>query len=124
GRAGVPHGGISCEVRSFHMLSRRIFIRNSGLALVTLGFAPSFLTRTVQAAGAARQKTLVAIFQRGAVDGLNMVIPYGERDYYSSRPTIAIPRPGAGDLAALDLDGFFAFHPRLAPLQKLYARHE
>ena len=40
------------------MLSRRIFIRNGGLALVSLGFAPSFLTRTVQAAGTARQKTL------------------------------------------------------------------
>jgi uncharacterized protein (DUF1501 family) len=106
------------------MVSRRIFIRNGGLALVSLGFAPSFLTRTVQAAGTARQKVLVAIFQRGAVDGLNMVVPYGERAYYSSRPTIAIPRPGSGDLSALDLDGFFAFHPRLAPLQKLYARRE
>src|SRR5438477_6227020 len=106
------------------MLSRRIFIRNGGLALVSLGFAPSFLTRTVQAAGTARRKVLVAIFQRGAVDGLNMVVPFGERDYYSSRPTIAIPRPGAGDQSAVDLDGFFAFHPRLAPLQQLYARRE
>jgi len=106
------------------MISRRVFIRNGGLAFVSLGFAPSFLTRTVQAAGTARQKVLVAIFQRGAVDGLNMVVPYGERDYYASRPTIAIPRPGSGDLAAVDLDGFFAFHPRLAPLQKLYARQE
>ena len=78
------------------MISRRIFIRNGGLALVSLGFAPSFLTRTVQAAGTARRKTLVAIFQRGAVDGLNMVVPFGERDYYASRPTIAIPRPGTG----------------------------
>ena len=106
------------------MISRRIFIRNGGLALVSLGFAPSFLTRTVNAAGAARQKVLVAIFQRGAVDGLNMVVPYGERDYYASRPSIAIPRPGAGDGSAIDLDGFFAFHPRLAPLQQLYARRE
>jgi uncharacterized protein (DUF1501 family) len=106
------------------MVSRRVFIRNGGLALVSLGFAPSFLTRTVQAAGTARQKVLVAIFQRGAVDGLNMVVPYGERAYYASRPTIAIPRPGSGDLSALDLDGYFAFHPRLAPLQKLFARHE
>jgi uncharacterized protein (DUF1501 family) len=63
-------------------------------------------------------------FQRGEVDGLNMIVPYGDRDYYSSRPTIAIPRPGSSDQAALDLDGFFAFHPRLAPLQKLYARRE
>jgi uncharacterized protein (DUF1501 family) len=106
------------------MISRRVFIRNGGLAMVTLGFAPSFLARTVEAAATGRRKTLVAIFQRGAVDGLNMVVPYGEREYYSLRPTIAIPRPGSGDLAALDLDGFFAFHPRLAPLQKLYARHE
>jgi uncharacterized protein (DUF1501 family) len=104
------------------MISRRIFIRHGGLALVSLGFAPSFLARTVEAAGTARRKVLVAIFQRGAVDGLNMVVPYGEHDYYTSRPTIAIPRPGSGDLSALDLDGFFAFHPRLAGLQKLYGR--
>src|SRR6195256_155142 len=104
------------------MISRRVFIRNGGLALVSLGFAPSFLARTVEAAGTARRKVLVAIFQRGAVDGLNMVVPYGEHDYYTSRPTIAIPRPGSGELSALDLDGFFAFHPRLAGLQKLYGR--
>ena len=106
------------------MISRRIVIRNGGLALVSLAFAPSFLTRTVAAAATARRKVLVAIFQRGAVDGLNMVVPYGERDYYTSRPTIGIARPGSADMSALDLDGFFAFHPRLAPLQKLYARRE
>ena len=106
------------------MISRRIVIRNGGLALVSLAFAPSFLTRTVAAAATARRKVLVAIFQRGAVDGLNMVVPYGEHDYYSSRPTIGIARPGSADVSALDLDGFFAFHPRLAPLQKLYARRE
>jgi uncharacterized protein (DUF1501 family) len=106
------------------MISRRIFIRNGGLALVSLGFAPSFLNRTVEAAGSARRKVLVAIFQRGAVDGLNMVVPYGEHDYYSLRPTIAIPRPGSSDSAALDLDGFFGLHPRLSGLQKLYGRGE
>jgi uncharacterized protein (DUF1501 family) len=106
------------------MISRRIVIRNGGLALVSLAFAPSFLTRTVAAAATARRKVLVAIFQRGAVDGLNMVVPYGEHDYYTSRPTIGIARPGSAEMSALDLDGFFAFHPRLAPLQKLYARRE
>ena len=104
------------------MNSRRIFLRDGGLALVSLGFAPSFLARTA-AATAARQKLLIAIFQRGAVDGLNMVVPYGERAYYKSRPTIAVPRPGGAD-AALDLDGFFAFHPRLAPLKPLYDRRQ
>jgi uncharacterized protein (DUF1501 family) len=101
------------------MISRRIFLRNGGLALVSLGFAPTFLARTA-VASTSRKKLLIAIFQRGAVDGLNVVVPYGERDYYRRRPTIAIPRPGDGVEGALDLDGFFAFHPRLAPLVPLY----
>ena len=58
------------------MLTRRVFVRNGALALVSLGFAPSFLARTVNAAGS-RKKILVAIFQRGAVDGLNVVVPFG-----------------------------------------------
>ena len=62
--------------------------------------------------GAARRKVLVTIFQRGAVDGLNMVVPFGERDYYASRPSIAMPRPGNGADGAVDLDGFFGLHPR------------
>jgi uncharacterized protein (DUF1501 family) len=98
------------------MITRRIFLKNGGLALVSLGFAPTFLARTV-AAGAARQKVLITIFQRGAVDGLNMIVPFTERDYYALRPTLALARPGAGDEATIDLDGFFALHPRLAPLK-------
>lgn len=102
------------------MMSRRLLLRNGGLALVSLGFAPSFLARTAAAAGTARRKLLVAIFQRGAVDGLNMVVPFGERTYYAVRPSIAIPRPASGDQSAVDLDGFFALHPRLAPFKPLY----
>jgi uncharacterized protein (DUF1501 family) len=102
------------------MISRRIFLRNGGLALVSLGFAPSFLQRTVAAAAGKRPKLLIAIFQRGAMDGLNVVVPFGEKSYYQSRPSIAIARPGSGADAAIDLDGFFAFHPRLAPLKPLY----
>lgn len=102
------------------MISRRVFMKNGGLALVSLGFAPSFLARTAAAAQAAgRRRVLLAIFQRGAVDGLNMVVPFGERAYYASRPSIAIPRPGQPD-AALDLDGFFGLHPRMASLQPLW----
>jgi len=100
------------------MLSRRVFMKNGGLALLSLGFAPAFLARTVEAA-AARRRILITIFQRGAVDGLNMVVPFGERDYYAARPSIAIQRPGAAD-GALDLDGFFGLHPRLAPLKPLW----
>ena len=101
------------------MFSRRVFMKNGGLALLSLGFAPAFLERTVEAAGAARRKILITIFQRGAVDGLNMIVPFGERDYYASRPSIAIPRPGGAD-SAVDLDGFFGLHPRLASLKPLW----
>ncbi len=102
------------------MITRRIFLKDGGLALVSLGFAPTFLARTVEAAGAARQKVLIAIFQRGAVDGLNMFIPFGEQAYYVARPTLAIPRPGSDENTAVDLDGFFGMHPRMRPLKPLW----
>ena len=88
--------------------------------MVTLGFAPSFLARTAFAAGTTRRaKRLIAIFQRGAVDGLNVIVPFGESEYYRSRPSIAIPKPGARD-GAVDLDGFFGFNPRLSSLKALW----
>jgi len=101
------------------MFSRRVFMKNGGMALLSLGFAPAFIARTVEASTNARRKVLIAIFQRGAVDGLNMIVPFGEREYYAARPSIAIPRPGAGE-GAVDLDGFFGLHPRLAPLKPLW----
>ena len=101
------------------MVSRRVFLGAGGLALVSLGFAPEFLARTVAAEGRSRRRILVTVFQRGAVDGLNMVVPFAEDEYYRLRPTIAIPRPGP-EGAALDLDGFFGLHPRLAPLQPFW----
>ena len=106
------------------MVSRRAFLRDGAVALVSLGFAPSFLARTVSAAGPARRnKRLVAIFQRGAVDGLSMIAPCGDDEYYRVRPTIAVARPGGAD-AAIDLDGFFAFNPRLAPLAPFFTRRD
>jgi uncharacterized protein (DUF1501 family) len=94
-------------------MNRRIFLKNGTMALVSLGFAPAFIAEA--AAAAQRRKILVAIFQRGAVDGLNMVVPFGDRNYYAGRPSIAIARPGATS-GAVDLDGFFGLHPRMAPL--------
>ena len=104
------------------MIDRRVFLKNGSLAMVSLGFAPVFVARAAEAART-RNKVLVAIFQRGAVDGLNMVVPFGERAYYESRPSIAIARPRTPD-GAIDLDGFFGLHPRLAPLAPLFARGE
>src|ERR1700704_5065851 len=101
------------------MLSRRVFLKNGAFAFVSLGLAPSFMARTAVAASG-RSKQLIAIFQRGAVDGLSVVVPHGESDYYRARPSIAIPRPNGGDGAAIDLDGFFGFNPRLQPLKRLW----
>src|SRR5215469_11187041 len=100
------------------MSTRRVFLRNSALAMVGMGTAPLWLKRALYAADAPspRKKILVAIFQRGAADGLNIVVPHGEKAYYDLRPTIAIPRPNKSADAATDLDGFFGLHPSLAPL--------
>ena len=79
------------------MLSRRVFLKDGAFALVSLGFAPSFLARTAFAQGrSARARQLIAIFQRGAVDGLNVVVPFGEPEYYRARPSIAIAPPNSG----------------------------
>jgi uncharacterized protein (DUF1501 family) len=104
------------------MITRRIFLKSSAVAMVGAGSAPLWLQRAVYAqdSPSPRKKVLVAIFQRGAVDGLNVVVPFGEPSYYSMRPTLAIPKPdGTGD-SAIDLDGFFGLHPALAPLKPMY----
>src|SRR5205823_11508457 len=84
--------GVDLAVEATNMTSRRVFLKNGAFALVSVGFAPSFLTRTALAQGrSTRTKTLIAIFQRGAVDGLSVVVPFGESEYYRARPSIAIP---------------------------------
>ena len=103
------------------MFSRRVFMKNGAFAMVSLGFAPSFLARTAYAQERTRHaKRLIAIFQRGAVDGLSVVVPFGDDEYYRARPTIAIPRPGSGEPGAIDLDGFFGFNPRMQPLKAFW----
>jgi uncharacterized protein (DUF1501 family) len=99
------------------MLTRRAVLKSGACALAAVAAPPRFLIRTAQGAEH-RGKVLVAIFQRGAVDGLSMVPPHGDPAYARARASIALPPPRRGDAAtALDLDGFFALHPALAPLK-------
>ena len=100
--------------------SRRVFLRQGAMALLSLGFAPAFVSR-IAAQGAERRKLLIVVFQRGAVDGLNMVVPYGDAGYQRARPSIAIARPGSAD-GAIDLDGFFGLHPRMSSFKPLWDR--
>ncbi len=110
-------------------MDRRFFIRSGSVALASFGLlnsTPSFLQRAVLANAkepltGGRRKTLIAIFQRGAVDGLNMVVPFGDGAYYSSRPSIAIAKPEVGNTGtALNLDGFFGLHPNMSSLKSLW----
>ena len=105
--------------------SRRYFLKQGGIGLVGLSTMPAFLQRAVASTTGCRQKQLVVLFQRGAADGLNIVVPFAEPNYYRMRPTIAIPAPkrGGGD-AALDLDGFFGLHPGLAALTPLFQKNQ
>src|SRR5437870_10603647 len=100
------------------MLPRRFFLRASAVAMAGVGLAPAWLVRAA-AQAANNRKILVAIFQRGAADGLNIVVPFFEKRYYDVRPTIAVPPPGKPN-GAIDLDGRFALHPSLAPLESLW----
>lgn len=100
------------------MQTRRGFMKNGALALVGTSAIPSFLQRSVLAeatTAAANNKKLVVLFQRGAADGLNIVVPYREKNYYAMRPSIAIRQRDV-----LDLDGFFGLHPAMASLKPLY----
>jgi uncharacterized protein (DUF1501 family) len=102
--------------------TRRAFLKSGALAIVATAAIPSFLTRAVYAeTTTTKRKRLVVIFQRGAADGLNIVVPYAEPQYYKMRPTLAVPPPGmANGNGALDLDGFFALHPAMASFQPLW----
>ena len=112
-------------------MNRRVFMKSGAMGLVTMGLSPSFLRRTAYGGellrgaalgGNARGRTLICLFQRGAADALNVVVPHGEAAYYHLRPRIAIARPtlGGGSAGAVDLDGFFGLHPALAPLKPLW----
>lgn len=107
-------------------VTRRFFLKSSGLAMASFAATPSFLQRTALGqtlTGASKDRPIIiAIFQRGAADGLSMVVPFGDKSYYTTRPQIAIPAPKSGNIdAAIDLDGFFGLHPALAPFKPLYA---
>jgi uncharacterized protein (DUF1501 family) len=96
-------------------MNRRFFLRDGALAVAGTAALPGFLVRSALAQAAVPGRRLVVIFQRGAADGLNVVVPYREKNYYAMRPGIAIP-----ESQVLDLDGFFGLHPALAAFKPLY----
>ena len=107
-------------------MDRRFFLKSSGVGLASFGLmaaAPDFLHQFASAAhlerGYGKKKVLVTIFQRGAVDGLNMIVPHGDDQYYALRRSIAIPSPGKTE-GAINLDGTFGLHPAMASLEPFW----
>jgi uncharacterized protein (DUF1501 family) len=99
-------------------ITRRGFLRSLGLGGLAL---PAWFPRIAFATPpSAERDILVCVFLRGGADGLNVVVPFGDDDYYEARPQIAIRQPRSGGREAIDLDGFFGFHPSLAPLKELF----
>src|SRR5207302_909853 len=114
-----------CEGVRGLKFSRGYFLKQGGVAMIGLSAMPAFLQRAAAATPMPNKKQLVVLFQRGAADGLNIVMPFGESNYYRMRPTIAIPQPKRGSAdAAIDLDGFFGLHPSLAPLEPLFHKNQ
>jgi uncharacterized protein (DUF1501 family) len=112
------------------MLTRRIFLRGSAVVMAGMGAAPMWLTRAASAESR-KNKTLVAIFLRGAADGLNIVVPFGDKRYRELRPTLAIAPPSGQNIAnggpfgpAIDLDGTFALHSALQPMKALWDKRQ
>lgn len=94
-------------------MNRRIFLKSGGIAMIGAGAAPAWLARAASAS--TRRKVLVVVFQRGAVDGLNVVVPHADPHYYEFRPRIAVAKSDV-----VDLDGYFGLHPSLLPLKKVW----
>jgi uncharacterized protein (DUF1501 family) len=114
-----------CEGVRTAKFSRRYFLKQGGIGLVGLSTMPAFLQRAVASTPGAGKKQLVVLFQRGAADGLNIVVPFSEPNYYRMRPSIAIPQPKRGGVdAAIDLDGFFGLHPGLEALTPLFQKNQ
>ena len=104
-------------------LTRRELLKRTGVLAMSALSLPDWMPRIALAPqGAPTQgDVLVCVFMRGAADGLNLVVPFGDKDYYSARPTLAIAEPKTGKAnAAIDLNGFFGLHPGFAPFKEIY----
>ncbi len=106
--------------------TRRDLLRRTGVLAMGMLAWPAWMPRVALADKntPTQGDVLVCVFQRGAADGLNLVVPHGDKDYYSHRDTLALPVPNPGNAdAIIDLDGFFGLHPLLSPLKDIYNAH-
>jgi uncharacterized protein (DUF1501 family) len=101
-------------------ISRRYFLKTTGIAAVGIGISPALLTRSVMALGgtADQKKIFILIIQRGAMDGLSLVVPTSDAYYLQNRPNIGLKT--SGDEALIKLDNGFGLHPAMQSLKSLW----
>lgn len=107
----------------YNALTRRRFLAAGSGAALALASTPAWLPRVALARDyrSSQRDVIVAIYLRGAADGLSICVPWGEQAYYDARPTLNVPRPTSGlPNSAIDLDGFFGLAPAMAPLTTAY----
>lgn len=116
----MNHSDQACE--SYQQWSRRSLLRGAATGAAAMLFGPSALAQISLKQAQVERETLVIVFLRGGADGLNVVTPYGEDEYYKLRPSVALggPKKGPSGDRVLDLDGFFGFHPSLAPIEPIF----
>jgi uncharacterized protein (DUF1501 family) len=109
------------------MTSRRAFLKSGGIALfgIGLGGLPTFVTQAaslIEAPGLfKKRKTLICIFQRGAMDGLAAVTPFNDAYLKAARPTIMMQASKTlGPNSLIDLDGTFGLHPAMASFKNVF----
>lgn len=116
------HSNEACGCTEYQQLSRRGFLAASGLTAIAAS-VPSWLPRVALASShrSTMRDVVISIYLRGASDGLSMCVPWGDPNYYTARPTIAVARPDSG-LAdrATDLNGFFGLPPAMTSLLPAY----
>lgn len=116
-----PHTSDTHGCPEYRALSRRAFLRQSAVAAAAVS-VPAWLPRVTYAQShASNRDVIVCIFLRGGMDGLSVIVPHGEAEYYRVRPTINVPRPDSSAAnRATDLDGFFGVPPALTTLLPAY----
>ena len=113
-----------CGCQEYNELSRRQFI-GAAAGMSAVAMFPDWLPKIVMSKNfASNRDIIVSVFMRGGADGLSLVVPFADNNYYASRPTIRIPRPDDTSVAApqrgTNLDNFFMFSPAMAGLYPAY----
>lgn len=106
----------------YHSLTRRGFLQGSA-AVLTGALMPAWLPRVAMAADGpgSNRDVIIALHLRGGADGLSMLVPHGDRNYYVARPRLSVPPPDSSrNKRAIDLNGFFGFPAPFAPLIPVY----